>query len=429
VSTAFLSGKETSRQVYVRAPSEGLPAAEGKKSVRPRGLLEILKGAYGLAEAPRLWYLRARELLAKCGFEELRVCRSVFCLRNASKELCGIVTLHVDDGLIFGDMSNKTYRDARTKINQNFNIKEWHKLNADVKRDDEEYLGARWNQDLSKDVITCDMDRYFKTITREEEPSKKIDGETELDSKQQKGFRSKVMKLAWPVRHVMPQLSYCISYLSSKLNQATVDDLRKLNLLIDESKELLSKGEGKITFRKLDLDNLVVVTSLDASFAKEPGMKSQCGFISMITTKNISQQPALCNIVEYSSTRISRVVKSTMAAESASLSLALDRLLYLRLLIEAVLYGEPELGPNWRHELKVPGILVTDARSLYDHINKTGSLPSERQTLIDLLIARDLTEAKAITVRWVPTTHQLADIFTKFMRSTPIFSKLIKEQL
>ena len=118
-----------------------------------------------------------------------------------------------------------------------------------------------------------------------------------------------------------------------------------------------------------------------------------------------------------------------MAAESASLSLALDRQLYLRLLIEAVLYGEPELGPNWRHELKVPGILVTDARSLYDHINKTGSLPSERQTLIDLLIARDLTEAKTITVRWVPTTHQLADIFTKFMRSTPIFSKLITEQL
>jgi hypothetical protein len=66
------------------------------------------------------------------------------------------------------------------------------------------------------------------------------------------------MKLAWPVRHVMPQLSYCISYLSSKLNQATVDDLRKLNLLIDEAKDLQSKGEGKLTFRKLNLDDLVV---------------------------------------------------------------------------------------------------------------------------------------------------------------------------
>ena len=137
VSTAFLSGKATTRQVYVRAPGEGLPAVEDEKAVRPRGLLEILKGAYGLAEAPRLWYLRARELLAKCGFEELRVCRSVFCLRDADKHLRGIVTLHVDDGLIFGDPNEKTYREARKKINEHFNIKEWNKLDAEIKRDDE----------------------------------------------------------------------------------------------------------------------------------------------------------------------------------------------------------------------------------------------------------------------------------------------------
>ena len=98
-------------------------------------------------------------------------------------------------------------------------------------------------------------------------------------------------------------------------------------------------------------------------------------------------------------------------------------------MLEAVLYGEPSMGPMWRHELKIPGILVTDARSLHDHINKTGSLPSERQTLIDLLIARDLTEAKTITVRWVPTTHQLADILTKIMRAPPVLSKLLKHQL
>ena len=29
VSTAFLSGKETTRNVYVRAPKDGLPAVEG----------------------------------------------------------------------------------------------------------------------------------------------------------------------------------------------------------------------------------------------------------------------------------------------------------------------------------------------------------------------------------------------------------------
>ena len=78
VSTAFLSGKETDRNVYIRAPKDGLPSVEGQKGIKPLAVLELLKGAYGLAEAPRLWYLRARELLDKCGFKELRICRSVF---------------------------------------------------------------------------------------------------------------------------------------------------------------------------------------------------------------------------------------------------------------------------------------------------------------------------------------------------------------
>ena len=45
VSTAFLSGKETSRNVYLRAPKEGLPAVEGHKAIKPLGVLELLKGA------------------------------------------------------------------------------------------------------------------------------------------------------------------------------------------------------------------------------------------------------------------------------------------------------------------------------------------------------------------------------------------------
>jgi hypothetical protein len=74
----MVGGKETNRQVYVRAPPEGLPAAEGRPSVPGGRLLEVLKGAYGLAETPRLWYLRARELMKEANFIELRVVRSVF---------------------------------------------------------------------------------------------------------------------------------------------------------------------------------------------------------------------------------------------------------------------------------------------------------------------------------------------------------------
>ena len=120
---------------------------------------------------------------------------------------------------------------------------------------------------------------------------------------------------------------------------------------------------------------------MDASFAREEGMKSQMGLLSLIADKRITNEAQICNIAEFQSTTIARVVRSTMAAESASLSHALDRQLYLRLLVECIVYREPDMKADWRMYLKIPGIIVTDAKSLYDHLGKSGSIPTERQTL------------------------------------------------
>ena len=61
----------------MKAPPEGLPPVGGDskksmKAIAPHELLRIVKGAYGLAEAPRLWYLRAVELFEGMGMEELK---------------------------------------------------------------------------------------------------------------------------------------------------------------------------------------------------------------------------------------------------------------------------------------------------------------------------------------------------------------------
>ena len=104
VSTAFLTGMALDREVFARAPKEGLPGVNGFPPILPYGLLQILKGAYGLTDAPRLWYLRARDLLTKIGFTELKCCRAVFVLHeihNQVKRLVGVLTLHVDDGFFF----------------------------------------------------------------------------------------------------------------------------------------------------------------------------------------------------------------------------------------------------------------------------------------------------------------------------------------
>ena len=179
---------------------------------------------------------------------------------------------------------------------------------------------------------------------------------------------------------------------------------------------------------KLSSRKMTVVTPFDAGFAGEPGMRSQLGFMSFVADCDVEVTEATCSVIEYGSSVIHRVVRSTLAAEAASLSTALDRHLYARLVFESLIYGEPTCGPDWRHKLKIPGLLVTDARSLYDHLGKTGSVPKEKQTLIDLLVARDLLEEKAVGLKWVPTDHMLADVFTKAMPPTPILLKFLQEQ-
>ncbi len=49
--------------------------------------------------------------------------------------------------------------------------------------------------------------------------------------------------------------------------------------------------------------------------------------------------------------------------------------------------------------------------------------------MIDLLVARDLMEEKAVLLRWAPTDHMLADFLTKSMKLTPVIARFLQERL
>ena len=95
--------------------------------------------------------------------------------------------------------------------------------------------------------------------------------------------------------------------------------------------------------------------------------------------------------------------------------MAIHEHLYARLLLQALMYGEGGIGPDWRKDLSIPGYIVTDARALYDHITTTGSLRADRATIMYLLAAKGLVEQALIIVRWVPTQHQFSDHLMKNM--------------
>lgn len=233
------------------------------------------------------------------------------------------------------------------------------------------------------------------------------------------------------MNQVVSELAYGVSALAQqntiKVGEVTVHHATELHNLVKRLNVLKDRGRARLYVRKLDLPSLVCPTYFDASFAQEEGFKSQGGMFTVLTDAKVVSQPVIGNLVEYESSTIRRVVRSTMAAESAALSKSLHRQLYLRLMVESLLDGQAELrDTDWHVHLRVPGILVTGAKSLYDHMQKDGSLPAERQTLLDVLVAKDLVEQKCIDFRRLATSYHLADFLTKPEIVTPILQTFLR---
>ena len=59
-------------------------------------------------------------------------------------------------------------------------------------------------------------------------------------------------------------------------------------------------------------------------------------------------------------------------------------------------------------------------------LHKDGSLPQEKRMALDVLAVRESLERPGDHLRWVPTRHMLADIFTKSMKEPEYFEKVLK---
>ena len=53
---------------------------------------------------------------------------------------------------------------------------------------------------------------------------------------------------------------------------------------------------------------------------------------------------------------------------------------------------------------------MTDAQSPFDHVQSKRSLHKARQTMIDLLVVKDLVENSVVQMMWVLATHMLSDV-------------------
>ena len=116
--------------------------------------------------------------------------------------------------------------------------------------------------------------------------------------------------------------------------------------------------------------------------------------------------------IGWQSSRIQRVVKSTLAAEAYSLSDAVDSLHWARAVLTEILY--PELsGRAALDDSVIQCAAVTDCKSLYDTITKERvMLTDKRLSLEASLLRQSLSD---VSIKWVKSEQMLADCLTKVL--------------
>ena len=402
VSTAFLSGKAVGRELYVRPPRDlaGIHAGE---------LWRILRSAYGLAEAPRLWYERAKECLSECGFEEVAFAPATFVLRvkatRGGWEVRAVLCLHVDDGLL---AACRCYaEEIRKEVDKRFQIKVWH-LVGDKPCD---YLGLKLSY-LDGNFIT-DMTEYVLAIQFPELAALKP--KAVLTGEYLKAYRRLVAQLRWPAHRVLPELLFPVSSLAQRVSGAVWEDLVEAVSLLETFHSHAREGQARLKIPAVGNDP-VLITYFDASLGKTSSTSGQRGEVHFISGREALSTACAAGVIEFHSNKIARVVRSSMAAECCSMSAAADRRLYNQKLLEALWHGYLEVSPEWKSELTIPGYLVTDAKSLFDHVHGSSLLASERQTSLDILSVRQLIQEGHLKLFWVPTWKQYGDMLTKSMQ-------------
>jgi len=441
IRAAFLNGVQSSRRLFFRQPARGIPG------LRPGQLVEILKGVFGLATSPKLWWLKlSTDLLSlsiQCNglfysIEQNEIDPCAFRIMNTNtNEVAGLIFTHVDDLMVMAEQDLVVK--VQEAIQNKFPVDDWEGGHF-------EYVGCEYK--VTENEITITQTGYVESrLNKIVVPSgcRDEDAATEDLVKQ---HRSVVGCLSWLAKQTRPDIQFDVAQAQRVQGRPSYGDIKAINKVVDQAKKYKENG---IKIPKIDRSDMVILGYHDAAWANADlpcqadidtswdgdfKLGSQLASLVVVADKKCLQnQPGAFGVLDWRSHGSQRVCRSTFAGETMACGEALESCIFLRSLLLSFtngrLVGEAEAGA-------LMGLhLFTDCKSLFDHLHREGipRAPSERRLALDLAAIRQSLAVEArhewkrnygsgtITpekpckppIHWVPTDQQLADVLTKHL--------------
>ena len=134
----------------------------------------------------------------------------------------------------------------------------------------------------------------------------------------------------------------------------------------------------------------MVLAFSDASFANREDGGSQGGQMVCLASRGVLQnkRSPVC-FLDWNSSRVKRICRSTLAAETQSASGAVEYADYIKVFLMELRKPRFSLLRAGEAMRDIEGCLVLDARSLCDFSSReTGRVPSDRRLAVDIRLLR-----------------------------------------
>ncbi|CAE7722529.1 GIP, partial [Symbiodinium necroappetens] len=400
-STAYLQSQGISRLLILRPPRPPPPG------LSPNDLLRAKGSIYGTRDAGRSWWKKLYATLRKHGWRMSSVEAALFILSEGNK-LLGILISHVDD--LFSAGEGKRYNETLNEMET--------ELHLTVKRGTFRFCGKNILQ-KGGEIFIDQMDAIegIDYVLLPTDRRKAMN--SPLTESEKTAFRGLIGQMGWVVRQSRPDLMVNVSIAAQSMGAPRVQDVVRLNKAV---KMLKDTSSAKWCFRKegFELSEAIAFTFADSSFANLEGAKSQCGFVTGLTSKEIyGGGPTRIYILEAFSGSIKRVCRSTLAAEANGFLTGTEAAEYVRMLLMELTFPAASIRDLDQHYLKEKVACFTDARSLEQTLNKDAGQPADKRVRILIAQIREMIGENTFQddapgyATWVDTSQMLADVLTK----------------
>lgn len=384
VKNAFLNG-HLSSPVYMEQPPGYIDPAY------PNHVCRLKKALYGLRQAPLAWYQRFRSFLLDLGFSGTHADTSLFIFSQGSTTIYLLV--YVDDIIITGNEPS-SLQALISRVRKEFAIKDLGRLSY--------FLGLEVSYPDAG--LFLSQAKYARDI---------LDRANLLDSKPvstplapgvtftTKGtpfsdptlYRSLVGALQY-LTITRPDLSYSVNTVSQFQQCPTIEHFQAV-------KRILRYVKGTLGF--------------GLSFT--PGPASLIGYSDADWARCIDTRRSMYgyaiflgpNLVSWSAKKQPTVARSSCESEYRAMANTASEIVWVSTLLQELKFKLPK-----------PPLLLTDSRSALFLTQNPISHKRAKHIAIDYHFARELVERGHLVTRFVPSSLQLADIFTKSL-GRPLF--------